>query len=52
MLTPEILSLYRWKGGYLEKRFCKLFSENSTVVLPLPGCQGKQIEGMVGARWY
>ena len=32
------------KGCYLEKRFCKLFLESSTVVLQFPCCLGKQME--------
>ena len=38
-------SLQSFKEGYyLEKGFCKLFSESSTVVLQLPSCPGKQGE--------
>ena len=32
------------KGGYLEKKFCKLFSKSSTVVFQLPCRLGKQRE--------
>ena len=33
-----------WRGRSLGKRFCKMFSESSTVVLPLPCCPGKQAD--------
>ena len=40
--TFEVYWHYTRTGCYLGKRFCKIFSETSTVVLQLPCCSAKQ----------
>ena len=42
IIYTAILSICNRMGCYLEKRFYKMFSESSTVVLQLPYCPGRQ----------